>query len=158
VGRKVGELGTKRKYYSEHPVGGPPSQGAEIKAAEEAAAEAEAEHTLVVYYMGAEPKKRRPPSGFHGVYARGNQWKAQIVYGGNYHYIGTFDTKQEAALAYDTAAREHGGGKMKLNYESIKAANEAVEHVHTLRFLQMLCAQAHISGGLVAHSSSSSAC
>ena len=29
VGRKVGELGTKRKYYSEHPVGGPPSQGAE---------------------------------------------------------------------------------------------------------------------------------
>jgi hypothetical protein len=30
VGRKVGELGTKRKYYSEHLSGGPPSQGAEI--------------------------------------------------------------------------------------------------------------------------------
>jgi hypothetical protein len=30
VGRKVGELGTKRKYYSDHPAGGPPSQGGEI--------------------------------------------------------------------------------------------------------------------------------
>ena len=29
VGRKVGELGTKRKYYSDHLSGGPPSQGAE---------------------------------------------------------------------------------------------------------------------------------
>jgi hypothetical protein len=28
--RKVGELGTKRKYYSEHPSGGPPSLGAEV--------------------------------------------------------------------------------------------------------------------------------
>ena len=30
VGRKVGELGTKRKYYSDHRAGGPPSQGAEV--------------------------------------------------------------------------------------------------------------------------------
>jgi hypothetical protein len=105
-----------------------------IKTAEEAAAEAEAEHTLV-YDMGAEPKKPRRPSGFHGVCASGKRWQARISYGGKTHSIGSFDTKQEAALAYDREAREHGGGKKKLNYESIDAAEEAAtqaEAEHTL--------------------------
>jgi hypothetical protein len=105
-----------------------------IEAAEEAAAEAEAEHTLV-HGMGAEPKKPRQASGFHGVTADGKRWKAQIRYGGKNYHIGTFNTKQEAALAYDRATREHGGGKNKLNYESIEAAEEAAaeaEAEHTL--------------------------
>jgi hypothetical protein len=85
-----------------------------IEVAEEAAAQAEAEHT-----------KSRPPSGFHGVQAQRKRWQAQIRYGGKHHYIGIFDTKQEAALAYDRAAREHGGGKKQLNYASIEAAEEA---------------------------------
>jgi hypothetical protein len=110
-----------------------------IEAAEEAAAEAEAEHTLV-YDMGAEPKKRRQPSGFHGVTAKGKRWQAEIRYGGKKHYIGSFDTKQEAALAYDTAARGHGGGKKKLNYESIKAAEEAAAHAQAEIFADALCA------------------
>jgi hypothetical protein len=104
-----------------------------IEAAEEAAAEAEAEHTLV-HGMGAEPKQPRQPSGFHGVTAKGKRWGAQIAYGGKTHYIGSFGTKQAAALAYDTAAREHGG-KRKLNYKSIEAAEEAAaeaEAEHTL--------------------------
>jgi hypothetical protein len=94
-----------------------------IEAGEEAAAQAEAEHTLL-HDLCADPKPRQP-SGFHGVIARGKRWQVQIFYGGKKHHLGTFDTKQEAALAYDRAAREHGGGKMKLNYESIKAAEEA---------------------------------
>jgi hypothetical protein len=43
-------------------------------------------------------------SGFYGVRlsSSGERWKARIVYGGKKHHLGTFDTKQEAALAYTT--------------------------------------------------------
>jgi hypothetical protein len=63
--------------------------------------------------------KPRPPSGFHGVTAHGKRWKAQISYN-----LGTWDTKQQAALAYDREARQCGSDK-SLNYESIAAAEEA---------------------------------
>jgi hypothetical protein len=48
----------------------------------------------------------------------------EICYDSKNHYLGTFDTKQEAALAYDSAARQCGEDKL-LNYDSIKAAEEA---------------------------------
>jgi hypothetical protein len=91
-----------------------------IKAAEEAAAQAQAEHIL----MHPKQPKPRPPSGFYGVCADKRRWKAQVRYDGRYHYLGTFDTKQEAALAYDRKARQRGEDKL-LNYDSIKAAEEA---------------------------------
>jgi hypothetical protein len=98
---------------------------ASITAAEDAAAQAQAEQILV-HDMCAGPKqpKPRPPSGYYGVHAAGKQWQAHICYDSEEHYLGTFDTKQEAALTYDRKARQRGQDKL-LNYESIKAAEEA---------------------------------
>jgi hypothetical protein len=47
---------------------------------------------------------------------RVERWTAQIYHRGNKHHLGTFDTKQEAALAYDKQARQYGEDK-PLNYE-----------------------------------------
>jgi hypothetical protein len=99
-----------------------------ITAAEEAAIEAQAEHILV-HDMCAGPKqpKPRPASGFYGVSAHRKQWQVQISYKRKNHHLGCFDTKQEAALAYDRKARQCGKDK-PLNYESIAAAEEAAAH------------------------------
>jgi hypothetical protein len=91
-----------------------------INAAEEAAVQAQAEHIL----MHPKQPKPRPASGFYGVRASGKRWQAEICYDSKQHRLGYFDTKQEAALAYDSAARQCGKDK-PLNYESIKAAEEA---------------------------------
>jgi hypothetical protein len=100
-----------------------------IKAAEEAAVQAQAGHILVHNMMSAGPQqpKPRPASGFYGVSASRKRWKAQIGYDGKQHNLGTFGTKQEAALAYDRAARQCREDK-QLNYESIKTAEEAAVH------------------------------
>jgi hypothetical protein len=63
-------------------------------------------------------KRDRPSSGFYGVCAKGKRWKAQIYYRSTQQNLGIFDTKQEAALAYDRGARQCGGDK-PLNFESI---------------------------------------
>jgi hypothetical protein len=113
-----------------------------IAAAEEAAAEAQAEHILV-HDMCAGPKqlRPRPPSGFYGVSASREQWQARVNYDSKQHFLGTFDTKQEAALAYDREARQCGEDKL-LNYESIAAIEEAVVQVqaHAEAFAEALCA------------------
>jgi hypothetical protein len=100
-----------------------------ITAAEEAAVQAQAEHILL-HDMCAGPKqpKPRPASGFYGVSANGHRWIARITYGGKTHQLGYFDTKQEAALAYNREARQCGEAKL-LNYESIKAAEEAADNL-----------------------------
>jgi hypothetical protein len=111
-----------------------------IKAAEEAVIEAQAEYTLV-HEMCAGPKqpKPRPPSGFYGVYALRKRWQAHIRYDSKNHNLGTFDTKQEAALAYDRNARQCGEDKL-LNYDSIKEAEEAAVQAQPKIYADALCA------------------
>jgi hypothetical protein len=126
----------------EHGGGKKPLNYESIEAAEDAAAQAEAEHTLMHGFCAGpkspQPTKPRRPSGFHGVTAKGKRWEAKIYHGGKNNYIGTFDTKQEAALAFDRAAREHGGGKKKLNYTSMEAAEEAAAHAQAELFADAL--------------------
>jgi hypothetical protein len=90
-----------------------------IEAAEEAAAAAQAEHILM-HGPTPTPPKPRPASGLYGVTAsaNGKRWSAQINYASKLHYLGTFDTKQEAALEYDRVARQQCGKARPLNYES----------------------------------------
>jgi hypothetical protein len=66
----------------------------------------------------------RSASGYYGVYANKKRWAAQIYYDGKKHCLGTFDTKQEAALAYDREERSYACKTRDklLNYESIEAA------------------------------------
>jgi hypothetical protein len=52
------------------------------------------------------------------------RWEARICYGDKTHYLGLYDTKQEAALAYDRKARRCGE-KRALNFDSMEEAKEA---------------------------------
>lgn len=48
-------------------------------------------------------------SGYRGVVQSRGRWKAQIKFNGRSKHLGVFDTKEEAALAYETAAKDHFG-------------------------------------------------
>jgi hypothetical protein len=66
--------------------------------------------------------KTRPKSGFYGVSVNGKRWKARLRYGGKEHNLGTYNTKEEAALAYDRAARQHKGAKAVCNFEAVEGS------------------------------------
>ena len=57
--------------------------------------------------MKVEPPKKRKrgnpnqKTGLIGVYKMGKKYQARINYGGTKHYLGTFDTKEQAGIAYD---------------------------------------------------------
>jgi hypothetical protein len=55
----------------------------------------------------------------------GNKWSANISYGGKQHCLGSFNTKEEAAAAYDEAARKYRPD-LPLNFSSAEAAASAV--------------------------------
>jgi hypothetical protein len=58
------------------------------------------------------------PSKYRGVswYKINNKWAAQITYDGNQHHLGSFEGEEEAARAYDRAARAQLGQKAQLNF------------------------------------------
>lgn len=57
-------------------------------------------------------------SQYRGVYkARSGRWAAQIAKEGIRQSLGTYDTEQEAAAAYDAAAKEMHGEYARLNLE-----------------------------------------
>ncbi|MCJ7609759.1 AP2 domain-containing protein, partial [Candidatus Bathyarchaeota archaeon] len=51
-----------------------------------------------------------------GIYPHGNKWKARIKLEGQNVYLGSFQTPQEAAYAYDAAARRLFGDFARLNF------------------------------------------
>ena len=55
-------------------------------------------------------------SGFKGVCLDGKRWRAQINLQGRRMNLGRFAAAEEAARAYDAAAREHHGEFARLNF------------------------------------------
>ncbi len=69
----------------------------------------------------AENKRNHGPytsntSGFTGVSKHRNKWSANIAKDYKIRHLGSFDTKEEAALAYDKAALELFGSFARLNF------------------------------------------
>lgn len=67
-------------------------------------------------------KRRHNTTGFKGVFldkraiGRPKPWTSSIQIGGRLKWLGSFAEKEEAALAYDAAARLHHGAFARLNF------------------------------------------
>jgi hypothetical protein len=56
-------------------------------------------------------------SGYRGVYrTTSGRWRAQIKSGGTIHQLGSYDTPEEAARAWDEAALQMHGSFARLNF------------------------------------------
>jgi hypothetical protein len=60
--------------------------------------------------------QRNNTSGFKGVERSGNKWEARICANRTRIYLGSFVTPQEAALAYNEAAKKYHGEFAVLNH------------------------------------------
>lgn len=65
-------------------------------------------------------------AGFKGVFSDGNgRWRARIYLGGRNVNLGSHDTPEAAALAYDAAARDEWGDFAFLNFPDLHTVNGA---------------------------------
>lgn len=60
--------------------------------------------------------------GYKGVYRKGSRWKAEITTTEGRKYLGLFKTPEQAAIAYDSAARKWHGEHARLNFPNIHEA------------------------------------
>lgn len=57
-----------------------------------------------------------PSSQYKGVYKKRSRWAARIAVNGETTWLGTFKTEEEAARAYDAAAKRLHGEFARLNF------------------------------------------
>lgn len=60
----------------------------------------------------------RGSSGFKGVSFSAGRWRARLALASGEKHLGRYDTAEEAARAYDTAALEHWGEDAYLNFST----------------------------------------
>lgn len=62
-------------------------------------------------------KRQHTSSRFKGVSYNSGKWLATIGYDRKTHYLGRYDTEEDAAMAYDRAALRHFGTFAKVNFK-----------------------------------------
>ena len=65
-------------------------------------------------------KQANNTSGYKGVFEDGKNWLAQIRFNGKQYYLKTWPTKEQAARAYDEAAKRLHGEFADLNFPQKK--------------------------------------
>ncbi|HBC9089292.1 TPA: HNH endonuclease [Citrobacter koseri] len=75
---------------------------------------------------------KRNTSGYKGVtYHKGaDKWSARIRYGGKRHHLGIFSTPEEAAKAYELAAKQNHGEFVKSQSGSIEMITGQIKGVN----------------------------
>lgn len=72
-------------------------------------------------------KLKTNTSGYKGVYKKNlHRWAAKIDYNKVQYHLGTFDTKEEAAMAYNKAALQYYGPLANLNVIGVSNANLSI--------------------------------